>query len=174
MRAELHGVPALARTVVRAPLGAFEVAASPTGLAWLLTPREPRSRRARYQARFDEPCKDATTPLLEAAEAQLRAYFAGERREFDLPLDLRGTPFQQRVWAALRRIPHGETRSYGQLARSLGQPQAARAVAAAIGANPVAVVVPCHRVIGKDGTLTGFAGGLAMKRKLLELEQAGT
>jgi methylated-DNA-[protein]-cysteine S-methyltransferase len=107
---------------------------------------------------------------LDSAAEQLRAYFAGERRDFDLPLALDGTPFQQRVWAALRDIPFGTTISYGELAKRVGQPTASRAVGAANGRNPIAVIVPCHRVIGADGRLTGFGGGLNRKRWLLQHE----
>jgi methylated-DNA-[protein]-cysteine S-methyltransferase len=105
----------------------------------------------------------------EAAE-QLRSYFAGELREFDLPLDPHGTPFQRRVWAALREIPYGSTISYAELAAAVGRPGAARAVGAANGRNPIAVVIPCHRVIGASGALTGYGGGLGRKRLLLDLE----
>ena len=105
-----------------------------------------------------------------AAIAQLREYFAGERRRFELSLAPRGTEFQRRVWRALLEIPYGETISYGELARRIGQPTAARAVGLANGANPLPIIVPCHRVIGADGTLTGFGGGLPIKRKLLALE----
>jgi methylated-DNA-[protein]-cysteine S-methyltransferase len=101
---------------------------------------------------------------------QLREYFDGERAGFDVPLQMTGNAFEQRVWAALREIPYGETVSYGQLAASIGQPGAARAVGLANGRNPVAVIVPCHRVIGADGSLTGFGGGLGRKRFLLDLE----
>ena len=103
--------------------------------------------------------------------AQLDEYFAGTRTEFDLPIRLRGTPFQVEVWEQLRRIPFGETISYGELARRVHRPEAARAVGSANGQNPVAIVVPCHRVIGADGSLTGFGGGLAWKERLLELER---
>jgi methylated-DNA-[protein]-cysteine S-methyltransferase len=102
--------------------------------------------------------------------AQLAAYFAGTRRAFELALAPEGTAFQQDVWAALRAIPYGATTSYGELARSIGRPRAIRAVGAANGANPIAIVVPCHRVIGKDGTLTGYGGGLPRKQLLLGLE----
>lgn len=105
------------------------------------------------------------------ARCQLAAYFAGERDTFDLPLDPRGTPFQLAVWQALRDIPHGRTISYGELARRIGRPAASRAVGAANGANPLAIVVPCHRVIGADGTMTGFGGGIDTKRWLLAFEQ---
>jgi methylated-DNA-[protein]-cysteine S-methyltransferase len=102
--------------------------------------------------------------------AQLSEYFDGQRREFDVPLGLEGNPFELRVWEALSQIPYGETVSYGEIAREIGAPGAARAVGLANGRNPVAVIVPCHRVIGADGTLTGYGGGLERKRLLLDLE----
>jgi len=102
--------------------------------------------------------------------AQLGEYFDGRRRTFDVPLELAGNAFEQRVWDALREIPYGETVSYGQIAATIGQPGAARAVGLANGRNPVAVIVPCHRVIGADGTLTGYGGGLERKQFLLDLE----
>jgi methylated-DNA-[protein]-cysteine S-methyltransferase len=110
----------------------------------------------------------ALAPIVE----QLRAYFAGELTGFELQLDLRGTPFQRRVWAELQEIPYGETISYGELARRVGNPKASRAVGLANGRNPVAIVVPCHRVIGADGSLTGYGGGLDRKVWLLEHEAA--
>ena len=110
------------------------------------------------------------TPPLPDARRQLEAYFAGELREFDLPLAPEGSEFQLRVWEELRAIPYGETISYGELARRVGDPGAARAVGLANGKNPLPVIVPCHRVIGSDGSLTGFGGGLDRKRRLLELE----
>jgi methylated-DNA-[protein]-cysteine S-methyltransferase len=109
---------------------------------------------------------------LDEAARQLADYFKRRRRRFDLPLDPAGTPFQRRVWEALRKIPYGETRSYGEIAREIGRPDAMRAVGAANGANPLPIVVPCHRVVGADGSLTGFGGGLDVKRFLLELEGA--
>jgi methylated-DNA-[protein]-cysteine S-methyltransferase len=108
--------------------------------------------------------------LLADARRQLTEYFAAERTTFDLPLRAAGAPFQLRVWEALLRIPYGETASYGELARELGHPTAARAVGAANGRNPIAIVVPCHRVIGSNGSLTGYAGGLECKRALLDPE----
>ena len=108
-------------------------------------------------------------PAFGAGE-QLAAWFAGERVEFDLPLDARGTPFQRRVWQALTEIPYGGTSTYGEIARRLGRPRAARAVGGANHRNPLPVVVPCHRVIGAGGSLTGYAGGLRIKRFLLDLE----
>jgi methylated-DNA-[protein]-cysteine S-methyltransferase len=104
------------------------------------------------------------------AAMQLSEYFAGVRREFDLPLALHGNEFELRVWAALREIPYGETASYGEIARTIGAPTAARAVGLANGRNPIALIVPCHRVIGADGSLTGYGGGLPRKRYLLDLE----
>jgi methylated-DNA-[protein]-cysteine S-methyltransferase len=106
------------------------------------------------------------------AERQLRAYFAGRLRRFDLPLDLRGTDFQLRVWRELESIPYGETRSYSQIAAAINAPQAVRAVGAANGANPIPIVVPCHRVIGSGGKLVGYGGGLPLKKRLLALEGA--
>lgn len=111
-------------------------------------------------------------PVLAEARAQLEAYFAGTRRAFDLPLAPDGTPFQRRVWDALVAIPFGETISYGELARRIGKPHASRAVGVANSKNPIAIVVPCHRVIGADGSLTGYAGGLPIKRWLLDHERA--
>ena len=113
----------------------------------------------------------ANHPVLLAAQTQLAQYFAGERTVFDMPLDLGGgTEFQQAVWRALLQIAPGDTTSYGALARSIGKPQAVRAVGAAVGRNPLSIVVPCHRVVGADGTLTGYAGGLDRKTALLALE----
>jgi methylated-DNA-[protein]-cysteine S-methyltransferase len=110
-------------------------------------------------------------PVLGAAASQLKAYFRGDLTAFDVPIELEGTRFQRTVWASLQAIPYGETISYGELARRIGQPSASRAVGLANGRNPVAIVVPCHRVIGADGSLTGYGGGMERKRFLLGLEQ---
>ena len=107
---------------------------------------------------------------LKYATVQLRSYFAGKRRDFDFPLEMHGTDFQRAVWNALRNIPYGETTTYGTLAQIIGRPDAVRAVGAANGANPIPIVVPCHRVIGSNGALTGFGGGLPVKRWLLDHE----
>jgi methylated-DNA-[protein]-cysteine S-methyltransferase len=115
---------------------------------------------------------EQTSKVLERARAQLDEYFAGQRQEFDLPLDPRGTKFQRRVWQRLGAIPYGETTTYGALARDLGDAGASRAVGLANGSNPIPIVIPCHRVIGADGSLTGFGGGLPIKQALLELERA--
>ena len=111
-------------------------------------------------------------PLLKETVRQLRAYFAGDLRVFDLPLELLGTDFQKRVWHELETIPYGETRSYMQVATAIRAPHAVRAVGAANGANPIPIIVPCHRVIGSSGKLTGYGGGLPLKKRLLELEGA--
>lgn len=113
---------------------------------------------------------DPGHPVLAAARQQLKEYFAGRLREFSVPLEPRGTEFQKSVWSALRTIPFGETRTYAQIAKQIGQPAAVRAVGAANGANPLSIIVPCHRVIGSSGSLTGFGGGLVNKALLLALE----
>lgn len=137
------------------------------------TPIGPLSFQADESAvsamRFGAGGAQDASPLLDAAEAQLREYFAGARRTFDLPLAPHGTAFQQRVWMALRAIPYGETCTYGELA-AIGSPNASRAVGMANHRNPIPIIIPCHRVIGANGTLTGYAGGLEVKRKLLALE----
>ncbi|HEY6341450.1 MAG TPA: methylated-DNA--[protein]-cysteine S-methyltransferase [Bryobacteraceae bacterium] len=113
---------------------------------------------------------EGSTGATEETVRQLREYFAGRRREFELPLDPEGTEFQKNVWRELQGIPYGRTISYGELARRIGNPKASRAVGAANGANPIPIVIPCHRVIGANGKLTGFGGGLPIKEKLLDLE----
>ena len=117
------------------------------------------------------PCRNAPTPLLEEAEQQLNEYFCHLRTEFDFPIAPAGTAFQQAVWEQLDQIPYGETRTYGQIAAALGKPGAARAVGAACRANPLWLVIPCHRVVGADGSLTGYAYGPEVKQALLEWEQ---
>lgn len=125
---------------------------------------------------FDLP-RDATplalpaTPLLRQAAAELREYFAGLRKSFTVPLAPKGTPFQQKVWAALQTIPYGETRSYKEIAAQIGNEKACRAVGMANNRNPLSIFIPCHRVVGKDGTLVGYAGGLDIKTYLLNLEK---
>lgn len=150
---------------VKTPVGELTLIASDKGVAAILWENDDPAR-VKLGARIEAP----DHPLLLEAERQLADYFAGTRRSFDLPLDFKGTDFQKRVWTALLRIPFGETRSYGQIAEEIGQPTATRAVGAANGRNPISIVAPCHRVIGKDGALTGFAGGLAAKDYLLALE----
>jgi methylated-DNA-[protein]-cysteine S-methyltransferase len=118
--------------------------------------------------------RNEANDLLDEVANQVQAYFAGRLRKFRLPLDLPGTDFQHQVWRQLQEIPYGETRSYGQIAAAIGRPQAVRAVGAANGSNPAPIVVPCHRVIGAGGRLTGYGGGLPLKKRLLELEGAWT
>lgn len=131
-------------------------------LLWFSDDRRPLTPSPQWIERPEAFVADVT---------QLREYFAGARRRFDMPIEARGTPFQQRVWRALLDIPYGETVSYGDLARRLGDSKAVRAVGLANGANPISIVVPCHRVIGANGSLVGYGGGLPMKRALLDLEQ---
>ena len=120
---------------------------------------------------WDGKTKKAETELLSRAERELAEYFAGQRREFTLPLAPKGTEFQRRVWEALLTIPYGETRSYGEIAALIGSPKASRAVGSANHRNPISIFIPCHRVIGADGSLTGYGGGLEAKTVLLDLEQ---
>jgi methylated-DNA-[protein]-cysteine S-methyltransferase len=148
------------------PVGDLTLIASDQGLRAILWPKE-SARRAGIANR---PRRDPEHAILKQTATQLDEYFAGTRTAFDLPLDLEGTRFQVAAWRALASIPFGSTTSYGQQAAALGVPTAARALGAANRANPVCIVLPCHRVIGKDGTLTGFAGGLATKQWLLDHE----
>jgi len=119
-----------------------------------------------------DSCSDTqTSPVSQLAVLELAEYFAGTRKHFDFPMKLSGTPFQLAVWYALMQIPYGQTRTYGQIAASIGKPKAARAVGRACNCNPIWIAVPCHRVLGRNDALTGYAGGLDMKRALLELER---
>lgn len=150
---------------MNSPVGKLKLVASDKGLVAILWQNERPNR-----VPLAELVEDADHPILTKAEQQLNEYFAGKRKTFKLPLDMRGTPFQKNVWEALLVIPSGQTKSYGELAKQLGNPSASRAVGAAIGRNPISIVVPCHRVIGSSGKLTGFAGGLETKARLLGLE----
>lgn len=154
----------------------FRTMDSPVGML-TLAGRDGRVMHLRMTDQTYEPSRDGWIPderaFPEAVE-QLEAYFAGELSEFDLELELVGTDFQRRVWAALLTIPYGETRSYGEIARQIGAPGASRAVGLANGHNPISIIVPCHRVIGANGSLTGFGGGLPRKRALLALEGGAT
>lgn len=149
---------------VPSPVGELLLVASDVGLRAVLWPDDDRLS-------FDDDLVECDHPILEAAETQLAEYFAGERTEFDLPLDPQGTDFQVATWKALADIPYGETATYGEQAERIGRPSAVRAVGAANGRNPLSIVLPCHRVIGADGSLTGFAGGIEAKRTLLDLER---
>ena len=159
---------------IETPVGAYGAVLSERGLCRLTSPSEPLTLCQAWADRW-MPGARRLPDAGELAEvsAELADYFAGKRRAFSIPLDLRGTPFQQQVWAALQAIPFGELRTYAEIARTIGRPTAVRAVGAAIGANPIALMVPCHRVIGSNGRLVGYAGGMDMKRTLLEHEQSG-
>lgn len=153
------------RSYLQTPVGELELIEDGAGLCELNFSHSERQ----------EGIPEEETPLLKEAKRQLQEYFAGERKRFDLPLSISGTPFQMKDWQALREIPYGETRSYGDIARAIGCPRGFRAVGMANRCNPVAIIIPCHRVIGTDGKLTGYAGknkALDIKAYLLRLEGA--
>jgi methylated-DNA-[protein]-cysteine S-methyltransferase len=154
-------------TSIDSPVGPLLLAASDDGL------RVIEFHESRHPARRGPDWTQGTHPLLERAREQLDEYFTGRRREFDLPLAPQGTAFQRTVWQTLSTIPYGRTISYRDLAERIGRPTATRAVGAANGRNPLPIVLPCHRVIGADGSLTGFGGGLKTKQFLLSLEGGG-
>lgn len=151
---------------IDSPVGPLTAVATDQGLRAVLWPED---ERIDFES---SPVESSDHPVLDAVATQLEQYFAGDRVVFDVPLDLHGTDFQVSVWRALAEIPFGETSTYGDQAARIGRPKAARAVGAANGRNPVSIVLPCHRIVGKDGSLTGFAGGLETKRFLLDHEQA--
>jgi O-6-methylguanine DNA methyltransferase len=164
--------------VLTSPVGPLFLAASPRGLVALEFDKRmpgqqsirPNPRDLRVESK--QLCFEESALSLRTYTRELEEYFAGSRREFTFPLDLRGTEFQLACWRALQQIPYGETRTYADIARVVGRPLGFRAVGMANNRNPVAIVVPCHRVIASDGTLCGYGGGLDIKRKLLELEGA--
>lgn len=161
----------IVQTTFHSPLGEMIIAATDKGLAgvWFAGQRHLPPQLVKPYVWREDP----EHPVLRQTIAQLTEYYAGTRTEFDLPLDLgHGTAFQQSVWQALLAIPQGDTLSYGQVSQRIGKPEAVRAVGAAVGRNPVSVIVPCHRVLGADGSLTGYAGGLHRKTALLKLEGA--
>ena len=159
---------------ITSPLGTLLAGATESGVCLLefSDRRQLETQLRSLQARLGAVFAPGTTPHLETLEAELADYFAGARTQFEVPLHAPGTPFQEQVWAGLRAIPAGETRSYSALAEALGRPTAVRAVARANGDNRIAILIPCHRVIGRDGRLTGYGGGLWRKRRLLQLEGA--
>jgi methylated-DNA-[protein]-cysteine S-methyltransferase len=159
-------------TISHTPIGNLALAGDDAGLRHLLFTAPGGMPPGRFDAGNVPPGWTLDPGFLPAARQQLAEYFAGARRVFDLPLAPAGTPFQQRVWRALLEIPYGRTVSYGELARAIGSPGAARAVGLANNRNPIAIVIPCHRVIGADGSLTGYGGGLHVKEHLLALEGA--
>lgn len=155
---------AVRHTVLESPLGALTLVGDGEALSGVYFEDHLRGPSAQSLGQFEESA-------FAQARQQLTEYFQGKRRTFDVPLTPRGDSFQQRVWRLLEQIPYGETRSYGRLAGELGDPALAQAVGAANGRNPLSIVVPCHRVVGADGRLTGYAGGLTRKRYLLDLEE---
>lgn len=156
-------------TTLETPVGRLTLVAGDRGLMAILWPEDDPRR-----VRLDAPVEAPAHPILVETGRQLADYFAGRRTRFTVPLDFRGTAFQISVWQALLTIPFGETRSYAAIARQIGRPSASRAVGAANGRNPISIIAPCHRVIGAAGALTGFAGGLAVKERLLALEAGAT
>ncbi len=153
---------------IESPVGRLRLIASEEALAGIWF------ERGRDAMRGSAAVTRGSNAVIERTREQLEEYFAGARREFDLPLDPRGTEFQRRVWFRLTRIAYGDTTTYGALAAELGNAKASRAVGLANGSNPIPIVIPCHRVIGANGSLTGFGGGLPIKAKLLELERSAT
>ena len=149
------------------PVGALKLVAHDHALVAVMWDNEDHKR-----VRLAELIEDHQHPMLQRVKKQLEQYFAGQRQQFDLPLDFQGTDFQQQVWQTLLTIPYGETRSYKEIAVQIGNEKAVRAVGAANGRNPISIIAPCHRVIGSSGALVGFAGGLDKKQILLSLEQS--
>jgi len=157
---------------IESPIGRLRLIADGDLLVGIVFERGRDAVRA--AARDEQGFENRSSPVLERTRRQLEEYFTGQRQTFDLPLDPRGTEFQRRVWQRLTSIAYGDTTTYGALARELGDPGASRAVGLANGSNPIPIVIPCHRVIGADGSLTGFGGGLPVKAALLDLERAAT
>jgi methylated-DNA-[protein]-cysteine S-methyltransferase len=156
-------------TTMPSPLGTLQLTATNGRLTGVHFPGQKHDRPAQPGWQRDD-----AEPVLARARRQLDEYFAGGRRDFDLPMAPEGTPFQQSVWAALLAVPFGTTSTYAAIAQAIRRPTAVRAVGAAVGANPIGIVVPCHRIVGRDGQLTGYAGGLDRKAKLLALEGHST
>lgn len=164
--------PSIVQTRVQSPLGPIVIAATAKGLAGLWFTEGQRYLPSQVTGPGAWP-EDAKHPVLKQTSQQLTEYFAGQRKHFEVPLDLGcGTAFQQSVWQALLAIAQGETMSYGEVSRRIGKPSAIRAVGGAVGRNPVSIIVPCHRVMGANGSLTGYGGGLDRKTALLRLEGA--
>ncbi len=151
---------------MKTPVGRLKIVGGENGLRAILWPDDDPAR-----VKFEVEPRRSSIALFDAVELQLDEYFAGRRERFDLELDLKGTDFQRAVWRELERIGYGRTVTYGDIAKRVGRPTAVRAVGAAIGRNPISIIVPCHRVIGSNGQLTGFAGGLESKTRLLAIEK---
>ncbi len=156
------------RSTYEAPFGVLTVVGSDLGIRYLMFSNDAHPKPLENLHISDTEIHDSVSDAI----TQLDEYFTGSRRDFDLPLDLRGTEFQVAAWNALADIPYGRTASYGQQAASIGRPKAVRAIGGANGRNPVAIVLPCHRIVGADGSLTGFGGGIAVKEWLLDHEQS--
>ena len=159
--------------LLETPIGVLHIVATPKGVAQIDFVNAKRGRDRTAKSASTQAAKQARSHIAQAIR-QIREYFSGRRKDFDLPLDLQGTPNQQMVWQGLLEIPFGKTLTYGGLAERIGSPRAARAVGTACGSNPVPVIVPCHRVIGSTGGLHGYGGGLWRKKLLLELEGVRT
>ena len=162
------GVPIFSRRTCEAPFGVLTVIGSDLGIRFVMFNNDAHPKPLEMLHISDTDIHDSVNDAI----TQLEEYFAGSRHDFDLPLDLRGTEFQVVAWGALADIPYGHTASYGQQAASIGRPKAVRAIGGANGRNPVAIVLPCHRIVGADGSLTGFGGGIAVKKWLLDHEQS--
>ena len=161
----MKALPKLIRTRIKSPIGPLTLVADGAALVGIYFEHHSKGG--------PPPAVEGEAPAFAIAHRQLDAYFSGRRKGFDVALAPRGTAFQSHVWALLQRIPYGQTTTYGALAAEMGRPSAVRAVAGAVARNPVSIIIPCHRVVGADGSLTGFAGGLAVKARLLGLEQGG-
>lgn len=159
------GNPIYKFKTMKTPVGVLKLIATEKGLAGILWEKDDPKR-----VRLEPQILDEQNPILKKTEKQLKEFFEGNRIIFDLPLDFKGTDFQKTVWSELLRTPFGQLRSYGDIAKAIGNPKAMRAVGAANGKNPISIICPCHRIIGADGSLTGFAGGLKVKETLLRLE----
>ena len=170
MNASIHRENA--ESIVETPVGRARIVASPGGICRMDFAEDIPAKSAASNAGSHSPESRQALNHVARAARQIAEYFAGRRKEFDVPLDLAGTPKQLRVWKALLGIPFGKTLSYGELARQVGSPRGARAVGAACGSNPVWLIVPCHRVVGSTGSLTGYGGGIWRKQRLLEHEGA--
>ncbi len=158
-------------TTMPSPVGELYLSATAQGLSAVMFIAETNAMQRYLRRHRVSPFLPDARPILDAARAYLEAYFAGEKPALTFPLDLQGTAFQRSVWQALLTIPYGETRAYSEIAAQIGRPKAVRAVGQAVGANPVSIIVPCHRVVGRNGDLTGYGGGLSIKRALLDLER---
>jgi AraC family transcriptional regulator of adaptative response/methylated-DNA-[protein]-cysteine methyltransferase len=170
-----RGIRTISATLVTTPIGTFVAAAQPGRICLFdfVERKAILAQTAALRRWFDDPIVPGTNAALEQLRSELDEYFAGTRKHFDVPVATEGTPFQREVWNALLTIPHGETRSYEDIARQIGRPNAQRAVGKANGDNRIAILIPCHRVIEKGGALRGYAGGLWRKQRLLELESTG-